>query len=188
MSSNSPQALLHDSLFLCIKSFDLHSVFFPLISFPIHILPNFLSSSSQSLCQGSSDLEVSGRRRGDLAGRVFASRCPREHQKRKRVPHPDLSSSQLLLQDSFSALSPCLSASAAHDCGVRLTSLPLETEFLHTKPKFFAFHLNAKSYQQLQLWVITPIITPVISLTTFWGQLFTTMNMGGRCLVGFFPF
>lgn len=84
------------------------SFFLSSVSHITVFLPSFLSSSSQSLCEGSSDLGVSGRRRGDLAGRVFASGHPREHQKRNRVPHPDLSSFQLLLGDSFSALSPSL--------------------------------------------------------------------------------
>lgn len=165
------------------QSFFLSSVFHITVFLPI-----FSSSSSQSLCEGSSDLEASGERRGDLTGRVFASRYPREHQKRNRVPHPDLSISQLLLGVPFSALSLSL---PSHDCGVRLTFLPLETEFLHPKTKSFAFHCNSKSYQQLQLLVITLvktitlIKTPVISLITFWMQLFTTMNVEGRCL-GFF--
>lgn len=73
---------------------------------------------------------------------------------------------------------------AAHDCCVRLTSLPLETEFVHTKIKFFAFYTNAKSHQ------ITLVIRNNSSflIHNFLDAGVHPMTMEGRCLEVFFTF
>lgn len=110
------------------------SLFLPSASQITAFLPNFLSSSSQPLCEGSSVL------RGikPVLKESICRQAPKRVSERKHCTQyftpifPVPSSSQEILSLPSPHPSP---ASAGQGCCVILTSLPLETEFLCTKCK-----------------------------------------------------
>lgn len=127
------------------------SLFLSSVSQIILFLPSFLSSISQPLCKGFSELRASASPKGETwlgehlpAGTQGSVRKGTLH----TVLDPDLSSSQLFPGDPFSTLSPSL---PSQRCSRLLCqshfSDTRDREFLHTKTKSFALYPSAKSDQ-----------------------------------------